>query len=228
MTGAVMNEELRLIPPIAAIPKCTPLNSSQPITIDGKDCMIPANSTVGLVAAAVQRNPKYWPHEKLDCENGNDLDEFRPERWFVKGDEANGDAKDGTFSKLSADGLGIDSSSDTAEAFFRPAKGAYIPFSEGARACLGRRFAQVEILAALAVIFQKYSVELSVDDWATSEEVEAMDRAGRKTVWHKAQNEARRKMREEMGSIITLQLRGMPIKLRICLRGQEQFGFADD
>jgi hypothetical protein len=86
---------------------------------------------------------------------------------------------------------------------FHPLKGAYIPFSEGYRACLGRRFAQVEVLAVLAVIFSQYSVELAVDEYATDEEVEKMDESGQREVG-KAATLAKSLMRTGMGSIITV------------------------
>jgi cytochrome P450 len=78
--------------------------------------------------------------------------------------------------------------SDIASSLFRPPRGAYLPFSEGYRACLSRRFAQVEIIAVLAVLFREYSVELAVDEWASDEEVDKMPVGGveRREVWEKA------------------------------------------
>lgn len=52
---------------------------------------------------------------------------------------------------------------------FKPLKESSIPFSDGYRSCLGRRFSQVEILAVLAVIFRDYSVELAVDQFSSDE-----------------------------------------------------------
>jgi len=42
---------------------------------------------------------------------------------------------------------------------------------EGARSCLGRRLDQVKVIVVLSVIFQRYSLELAVDEWATDDEV---------------------------------------------------------
>jgi cytochrome P450 len=228
-----MNEELRLVPPIVTIPKCTLPNSSQSLTIDGKDVMIPPETFVGLQTVGVHRNPKFWPHGKPNSPHSRcntDLDEFIPERWLVKTENAQDNSPNGSqhsFCEISADGLGIDSSADTASGLFKPVRGAYIPFSEGARACLGRRFAQIEILAALAVIFTKYSVELAVDDWASAEQISQMDEKSKKQVWEKAKKEAERKMRDEMGTIVTIQLRGKPVRVRICERGSELFCWQD-
>ena len=40
-------------------------------------------------------------------------------------------------------------------------------FSEGARACLGKKFAQVEFVAVIAAIFSKFRVELECDHGET-------------------------------------------------------------
>lgn len=45
----------------------------------------------------------------------------------------------------------------------RPVRGAYVPFSDGVRACLGKKFAQVEFVAALAVMVKQYRIELAGD-----------------------------------------------------------------
>ena len=107
----------------------------------------------------------------------------------------------------------------------RPPRGAYIPFSEGHRSCIGRRFAQIEILAALALIFSQYSVELAVDEYASDEEVQKMDEQAKMKVWNKARDEVNRKMNEDIAAIITLQLRKGAIGIRLVQRGKERFDF---
>lgn len=232
--GAVMNEELRLIPPVVILPKSTPAGAPQQLQVEGKTVTIPSGSTIGINTVAVHRNPKYWPHEKVRKDgpinpwshSEHDLDEFKPERWFQKttgetaADQAFGDSTDADTH--------VDSTPDTAEALFRPVKGAYIPFSDGARSCLGRRFAQVEILATLAVVFSKYSVELCVDQLATDNEVLKMNQDQRKEVWKRARTEVEYKLRHEMETIITIQLRGEPVRLRLVERGSEWFDFGDE
>jgi cytochrome P450 len=42
-------------------------------------------------------------------------------------------------------------------------KTAFIPFSDGARACLGKRFAQIEAVTVLATIVQNYTIEIPED-----------------------------------------------------------------
>ena len=234
MAGAVMNEELRVVPPVVGVPKSTAPGNPQPLNVDGKKCTVPENVYIALITPAAHRNPHHWPtgpprdpdHPLHPLSNtDNDLEEFKPERWLLDQDgktlasmpEQNGDTEAAT--------LGVNTAADTSATLYKPPKGAYIPFSEGYRSCIGRRFAQVEILAAIAFIFSQYSVELSVDACATDAEVEAMDEEARKRVWQKASDEVERQMREDMASIITLQLRKGSIGLRLVRRGEERFDF---
>ena len=234
VAGAVMNETLRIVPPVTIIPKSVGKSQAQPLNVDGKKCMVPADCYININAVAVHRNPKYWPpgppsdpehliHPTSNIDN--DLEEFRPERWLLESDVSK--------STLSLSGaehhnnetsdLGVSSIPDTASSLFRPIKGAYIPFSEGYRACLGRRFAQVQVLTVLAVIFSQYSVELAVDQWATDEEVEKMSVEERRKVWEKARREVERLMRDGMASIFTLQMRNGKVPVRFVKRGVERF-----
>ncbi len=235
MAGAVMNETLRLMPPVTTIPKSVTENQDQQLNVDGKKCTVPAGCFINLNAVAVHRNPKYWPtgppsdpaHPIHPTSNtDSDLEEFHPERWLL-----DASAPESTGASLpsaenpdteTAD-LGVNTASDTSSSLFHPPKGAYIPFSEGYRACLGRRFAQVEVLTVLAVVFSQYSVELAVDEWATDEEVEKMSEGERRIVWDKARREVERLLRDGMGSIFTLQMRGGKVPVRFVKRGGERF-----
>lgn len=237
MVGAVLNEELRLVPPVIGIPKSTFGVGDQPLNIDGKSCTVPSDIYISLCAGTVHRHPKYWPSGKPTLPGGrpvhpvanvdNDLEEFRPERWLVDEDGevqtlANA-KKEMPGETVTSDGLGVNESADTSDKLYRPPKGAYIPFSEGYRACLGRRFAQVEVLAALAVLLQDYSVELAVDEWASDDEVISMDEDARADVWQKAAVHARDLMLNGLSVIISLQMRGGHVALRFVRRGTERF-----
>jgi hypothetical protein len=114
-------------------------------------------------------------------------------------------------------------------AIYRPRRGAFIPFSEGARACLGRRFATVEILAVLALILRDYSIELAVHEYATDDEVERMPAgsATRRAVWDKAHARAQWLLTEGMGKGITLQMVKGRVPIRVVKRGGERFRFSD-
>lgn len=226
MPAAVMNETLRLLQPIVNIPKSTAADRPQPLNIGGKQYMVPGDAHVFL-SAAIHRNPKYWaaPSDGSNKEGIPDVDQFRPERWLV-------DTKpDNDFVDINYDDEGLrgPSGEDTSSELFKPVKGSYIPFSDGFRSCIGRRFAQVEMLAVLAAIFSQYSVELAVDDFASDEEVEKMPKGGkeRREVYKMAADRAQAMLRTKMASIITLQLRGASIPVRLMKRGEERFAFDD-
>jgi cytochrome P450 len=226
MLGAVLSEELRLIAPVITVPKAV---SSKPqrLTVNGKETTIPANILVRLCIHSVHRNPKFWPHgppkdpKKPYFPPGNpdnDLEEFKPERWLKnQTSSTTSECSQGSSRSASPD------ASTAPTGLYTPPKGAYIPFSEGHRACLGRRFAQVEILATLAVILSQCSVELAVDEWATDEAVENMGGEGRRGVWERARDKADFTWQNKMGCIITLQLRGASVPLRVVKRGEERF-----
>ena len=236
MAGAALNEELRLLAPVVGVPKCTPKDSPQTLEIAGKQCTVPANCLITLMTSAIHRNPKLWPNGPPSDPNkpihplsnlDNDLEEFKPERWILDSNAKHNASMPGQTTDTEASELGINTAADTSAALYRPQKGAYIPFSEGYRSCLGRRFAQVEIFAVLAVIFSQYSVELAVDAYASDTQVENMDEQAKFWVWDKARDEIHRKMNEDMGSIITLQLRKGAIGVRFVKRGKEIFNFND-
>ncbi|CAN9187690.1 unnamed protein product [Alternaria alternata] len=224
MAAAVMNETLRILQPIVNIPKSTAPGQPRPLNVGGQQYMIPGDTHIFL-SAAIHRNPKYWPAPS-DGSNKDgipDVDCFRPERWLV-------DTKpDNDFVDINYDDEDLrgPSGEDTSAQLFKPVKGSYIPFSDGFRSCIGRRFAQVEILAVLAAIFSQYSVELAVDDFASDEEVERMPKGGkeRRELYRKAEDRAQDFLKNKVASIVTLQLRGVSIPIRLMKRGEERFAF---
>jgi cytochrome P450 len=220
MVGAVMNETLRRFPPVVAIPKRVVNGRPQTIIFQGRKVTLPGGCKISIDAAATHQNPKYWP--------GDDLEGFRPERWLTdpatvkEVDARNNDV----FEEEMEDVSGLQGS-NTSPSLFRPPRGAFIPFSEGHRACLGRRFAQVEITAVLATLFREYSVELAVDEWASDEEVDKMPVGGaeRREVWEKAAERARWLITKGSGTVITLKLRSGDVPVRWTRRGHERFTF---
>ncbi|KAF2770357.1 putative P450 monooxygenase [Teratosphaeria nubilosa] len=225
MCGAVMNEQLRLIPPVVGIPKSVPRGSPQGLQAGAKHVTVPGGANVTLATAALHRNPKYWPHT-----SDQDLLEFRPERWLLDGSHGSAneqpDAHDHAYA--AEEGLdfdGPDRRADTSAQLYRPPKGAYIPFSDGYRSCLGRRFAQVEILAVLAVIFKTWSVELDVGLFLPEERLEAAGEGEKREAWGLAKDRAERLLREAMMTIITIQMRGQKVPMRFVRRGGERFDY---
>ncbi|KAH0545198.1 hypothetical protein FGG08_000652 [Glutinoglossum americanum] len=209
MTGAVMNESLRLMPPFMYVPKIAHLGNGSPeLTIDGKRMVVPEGCQVSIALPALHRNPNCWPTEK---EVEDDLDRFRPERWFT-----------------TKEGAASENGNAAAPKLYRPPRGAFAPFSDGPRSCVGRRFAQIEIVAVLAAVFLTHSVELSVSDFATDVEVDRMPAggAGRRSVWEKAAARARERMPmgiEESGLGLISRDNARRIGFRIAKRGEERF-----
>ncbi|KAI9783664.1 MAG: hypothetical protein M1839_003512 [Geoglossum umbratile] len=211
MPAAVMNEGLRLMPPFMYIPKIrTAGRGAQAIMLDGKNVLVPDGCQISIVLPAVHRNPNCWP---VDESVEGDLDQFRPERWLVSGEEtANGTEKPAT----------------TTHDFYRPPRGAFLPFSDGPRSCIGRRFAQIEILAFLSTIFCAHSVELSVSNFATDAEVAGMPPGGaeRKAVWEKSARRAEQRMGwgiEEIGLGLCTRDNRRAIEFKLVKRGEERF-----
>lgn len=228
MAGAVMNEELRMIPPVIGIPKSTPVGAPQPLTIDGKRYIVPEDAHVTLDTVATHRNPKYWPTTcapgASEAEIEKDLDTFKPERWLLDPSKSRGPMVQEQHSETEDD-FGGPTGHDTASTMFRPPRGAYIPFSEGARSCLGRRFAQIEALAVLAVIFREYSVELALDEWASEQEIAAMNEEAKRATWDKAKYKAEDLLKHGMMSIITIQMRRGKVAMKFVKRGSESFKY---
>ncbi|PYI27373.1 cytochrome P450 monooxygenase [Aspergillus indologenus CBS 114.80] len=175
----VMLETMRLYPPVITVPKWTG-DAARTIHYHEKDYVLEPGVNINLNVSSLHYSEKYW---------GSDVGLFRPQRWDVR----NGDsflAKNAGLPGVSVPGLEYPT-------IHKPVRGAYIPFSDGMRACLGKKFAQVEFVVALAVIFKDYRVELADD---SKEGVE----------------EAARSLRE-CTSILTLALR-RNIPLRFCKR----------
>ncbi|PKS05762.1 hypothetical protein jhhlp_007591 [Lomentospora prolificans] len=237
MVGACMNETLRKMPSVVEVPKKV-VGCDQVVTLDGENVVLPKDTAISLVAVSAHRNPRYWPTKRSKISgSATDLDDYVPERWFRKraGPE-DGESSSGSGAAASStreaddDGAATDedfggyTGPDTSAQLFRPERGAYIPFSDGARSCLGRRIAQVEIVAALAVLFQRYSLELDVVDFvARGGSVEDMGRAEKERVYGMAQERCRRRMGEAT-SVLTLKMHGgEDVPVRLVRRGEERF-----
>ncbi|KAK2745042.1 hypothetical protein FQN55_006399 [Onygenales sp. PD_40] len=225
MIGAVMNETLRLIPALTKISKRVTPNQDQAVSLNGQKHVISKGTLIGLASSSVQCNPRYWPTRPSRVHMGkDDLEDFVPDRWFRTAEtENNGNAETKEVSRTRQGSL-----NRSPRTMFRPERGAYNPFGAGPRSCLGRRVAQVEVVATLAVVFRKYSIELAVDEWATDEEVSVMDKGEMARVYRRAQD----KCRETIGrswTIITLGLHGQyRVPVRLVPRGGERFvGWVD-
>ncbi|KAI9050141.1 hypothetical protein LZ554_006282 [Drepanopeziza brunnea f. sp. 'monogermtubi'] len=204
MVGAVLTEELRLIPAILNIPKVT--RGEQTVSVDGKQVWLPDQVFMHINVVGTNRNPRYWPE---------DPDAFKPERWLPHGQTAAAEVCTTASPENEADGLESTAFiTSTATSLLKPLKGAFMTFSDGARACPGRRFAQVESTAVVSTIFRKYSVELDVSEWASDEQIAKMGREGRKAVYRLAVRRAEGILRRCEQALTLRMARGDEVPVR--------------
>ncbi|KAK7453294.1 hypothetical protein VKT23_011969 [Stygiomarasmius scandens] len=118
---AVVQEALRLFPPVIGIPKKSAEDTSFVVTNPetGEQVTIPVErgEQIVLHVPGVHYNPRYWKNPG----------EFSPDR-FMPGSNWPRDA--------------------------------FVPFSAGARSCLGRRFAEIESVAIITMLTLKYRVKV--------------------------------------------------------------------
>ncbi|GAP88716.1 putative cytochrome P450 [Rosellinia necatrix] len=186
--GAVVHEALRLFTVLPVLPKRVlpppPLSPGSDsgdgswahITVDGRRHPLPPGTVALVNTSATHRHPKYWPQRRRPAtaaaaaaaagdrgkrDSWSDVTgdprqrpyavvDFDPARWT----DAIGDGGDDDG------GGGGEGSAGAGGGFLRPRAGTFVPFSEGARGCLGRRFALAEACAAVATLFRSHSVEL--------------------------------------------------------------------
>jgi cytochrome P450 len=192
MADAVLNETLRLMAPLLFLLKRS--DDDQVLSIEGTGYNLPNNSPFMLCTAAAHRNPAYWPSN--DVKNPYaDLKNFRPERWLV---------------------------SEDSSLLYQPQRNTSFPFSSGARSCLCRRFAHTEVMAALAVIFKDYSVELALDDWVSEPELKNLGIAERNNLWELAAKKVKGKM-GDVSQVLTLKMKDEEAPIRFVKRGNELF-----
>lgn len=222
--GAAVNETMRTMPPVTTIPKIVSASADQTVTTaaDGATHLMPAGLSINILPASVHRNPRWWPTRPSEITGKpTDLEDWVPERWYR--DDTNAAASTaGAPDHEDGDDYGGFKGSDVSASLFRPVRGSFIPFSDGPRSCLGRRIAVVELVAALPVIFQRYSIELAVDEWATDDEVERMGAEERRRVYARAQKSARDNL-SAAAAIVTLKFHGQRVPVRLVKRGKERF-----
>ncbi|KAL8917288.1 MAG: hypothetical protein Q9172_005914 [Xanthocarpia lactea] len=142
---AVINETLRLFTILPFLPKTTP-KAPTSMEINGEKHVLPPDTLVLINTSAIHRHPAHWPAAtSAEPRHGcppYPAASFNPGHWLGPRSKGEGDN----------------------DKFLHPRPGSFVPFSDGARGCLGRQFAMVELCAQLVGIFSEWSVELVVED----------------------------------------------------------------
>ena len=105
--------------------------------LDGKEITIPPLTYVIPNINAVHTYPRYW---------GSDPLTWNPKRWMLpegSSSDANGTRNTGGSKN---------------ETLLTPPKGSFVPWSDGARGCPGKKFGQVEFVAAMCFLFREHKV----------------------------------------------------------------------
>ena len=149
--GAVIKETLRLYNP-AQFNLRTTVAPLPVVDSKGKRCVIPPNTTCVQDFAAAFRNPNTWARKegvpasrRLELHDSPALD-WDPARWLE-----------------GSDGSDLEHQTSDGEALI------YFPFGQGGRACLGKSFALIEMVAAIMTLLKNHNLELSVQDSTVSE-----------------------------------------------------------
>jgi cytochrome P450 len=180
--GAVVAETARIFGVLPFIPKSTG-TTPQLLTLDGRSYTIPPDTLILINNSATHRNPKYWPEtiRKSSETAPFPVSNWDPWRWL----------KDGNRQGL-----------------LKPEPGSYIPFSEGARQCIGKRFAQVELCAILSQVLKRGSIQLAVEGGVFEEG---------NFMWIQARDNAVKELSEGVGFRMALELFGK-VELSFVLR----------
>ncbi|KAG8163015.1 hypothetical protein KVR01_007493 [Diaporthe batatas] len=121
---AVFLETMRLYGPITGLPKVA-TDRTQPIRVGDRVLAIPQGTETILLLHSAQTDPRYWP--------GGDPHAWSPSRWICRREP---DAE------------------PACEELFVPKRGSFSPWSDGPQGCVGKKFAEVEAVAALACVLK--------------------------------------------------------------------------
>lgn len=201
MVGAIINEALRIATVLPFLPKAVPKDSPQSINISNSTHVIPANTLVLINTSAVHRHPKFWPEPRSPlspANNPNPVASFNPQHWLPSRDTLS--EKEGRSKSL-----------------LQPQPGTFVPFSDGSRGCLGKKFALVELCALITRIFSEYSVELAVKGLKFD-----ADRVEMKREWDKARAVAEHNLSAGVEFGMSLRLTA-PLPVTFVKRGEERF-----
>ncbi|KAI8623345.1 cytochrome P450 [Xylariaceae sp. FL1651] len=145
-TLAFMYEILRVFPIIMPIARQTLSQQELTVRSEGygtKTILLPGGIDVVVNNTAIHFSESYWPSPHI----------IEPRRWLVR-DSSTFDPSQPPTEEQAA---------DIQRGFFSTqniAKGTFMTFSEGPRACLGRNFAKIEFVAFFSHLLQNHRLEL--------------------------------------------------------------------
>lgn len=149
---AILYETIRLYTPVPVI-KWT-ADEAQALEVSGKTYRLPADCMVAPSYGSVQTDPRFWGSDSLD---------WNPSRFIVKGDENAGEEEFRVPVRGAFIGCKNRMPPFSSLSIFRPTSlttlYSILIGSDGARNCPGRKFSQVEFVAAMAVLFRGRRVE---------------------------------------------------------------------
>ena len=191
--GAVMNETLRLFGVLPFHPKTT-REAPITLTLGDREYVVPPDTLILMNTSATHRNPKFWPSAVPKGRDGPPypVASFDPRQWMQ-----NGSVEDGNTNS------------------FSPRPGSWIPFFEGHRACVGKRFAQAQFCAVIASIFRYYGVELVVGNGTLGGD------EPQGSVWERARNVAEKELSDRVSCLMSLKMTGT-IPIRFVKRHRQQ------
>lgn len=172
---ALMLETTRLYGPVVYIPKVSAPGRPQSHSVDFLNG--PTDTLLPLPdSTAVFLNVK---HLAADPDTwGPDAASFRPTRW-------------------------LDEKTDPVQLKPPPHRGAFLAWGDGARNCPGRKFSQVEFVAAIAALLSKARVEPALNPQLMARELEGCreDRSGTAMMEKEQQQLAREQLRRVMDDV---------------------------
>lgn len=125
---AIMYETLRLHGSIVFIPKSTSFHT-QIVEVSERKHVLPPNTAVNINVQALHSDPNIW---------GPDALEWKPDRWLRHPSTITHKSQEATF--------------------IEPERGSYIPWADGPRVCIGRKFSQVEFVGVISTLFHYHKV----------------------------------------------------------------------
>ncbi|KIA75977.1 hypothetical protein HK57_00220 [Aspergillus ustus] len=145
---ALMYETMRIFPIVLPITrKSTP--SAPPLfnPSTGQKHRLPLGSLAVVNNTAIHYNPSHWPHPHI----------VEPKRWLTSSPNTYDPLSPSKVHEAEITSASASGSGSTIPGHIR---GTFMTFNEGPRACLGKRFSQVEFLAFFATLLNKGRVAL--------------------------------------------------------------------